>query len=91
MLRVEGLSRRFGGVYALKDVSFSVGPGEFRGIIGPNGAGKSTLFNLIAGHLPLNGGRILLRTPIGLLCLCAGLALDVVGGLWMRTIATIDA
>jgi branched-chain amino acid transport system ATP-binding protein len=60
MLRVEGLSRRFGGVYALRDVSFRVGPGELRGVIGPNGAGKSTLFNLIAGHLRANGGRIFL-------------------------------
>jgi branched-chain amino acid transport system ATP-binding protein len=58
MLAVEGLSRRFGGVYALRDVSFRVEPGELRGIIGPNGAGKSTLFNLIAGHLRPNAGRI---------------------------------
>jgi len=61
MLRVEGLSRRFGGVYALRDVSFRVEPGELRGVIGPNGAGKSTLFNLIAGHLRGNTGRIFLE------------------------------
>ena len=60
MLRVEGLSRRFGGVHALRDVSFRVEPGELRGVIGPNGAGKSTLFNLIAGHLRVNAGRIFL-------------------------------
>ena len=60
MLRVEGLSRRFGGVYALSDVSLNVERGELRGIIGPNGAGKSTLFNLIAGHLAPDQGRILL-------------------------------
>jgi branched-chain amino acid transport system ATP-binding protein len=60
MLRVEGLSRRFGGVYALEDVSFSVPEGELRGIIGPNGAGKSTLFHLIAGHLRADSGRLLL-------------------------------
>ena len=60
MLRVEGLSRRFGGVYALRDVSFRVESGELRGVIGPNGAGKSTLFNLIAGHLRANDGRIFL-------------------------------
>jgi branched-chain amino acid transport system ATP-binding protein len=61
MLRVEGLSRRFGGVFALREVDLRVEPGELRGIIGPNGAGKSTLFNLIAGHLRAHGGRILLR------------------------------
>jgi branched-chain amino acid transport system ATP-binding protein len=61
MLRVEGLSRRFGGVHALRDVSFEVDAGELRGIIGPNGAGKSTLFNLITGHLPPSSGRIFLR------------------------------
>jgi branched-chain amino acid transport system ATP-binding protein len=60
MLGVEGLSRRFGGVYAVRDVSLQVGPGELRGIIGPNGAGKSTLFHLIAGHLRANAGRVLL-------------------------------
>jgi branched-chain amino acid transport system ATP-binding protein len=60
MLRVEGLSRRFGGVYALENVSLTVAPGEVRGIIGPNGAGKSTLFNLITGHLRANAGRVFL-------------------------------
>jgi branched-chain amino acid transport system ATP-binding protein len=61
MLHVEKLSRRFGGVYALREVDLRVEAGELRGIIGPNGAGKSTLFNLIAGHLAANGGRISLQ------------------------------
>jgi branched-chain amino acid transport system ATP-binding protein len=61
MLHVEKLSRRFGGVYALREVDLRVEPGELRGIIGPNGAGKSTLFHLIAGQLRPNGGRISLR------------------------------
>lgn len=61
MLRVEGLSRRFGGVYAVSDVSFRVEPGELRGVIGPNGAGKSTLFHVIAGHLRATSGRVFLR------------------------------
>lgn len=61
MLRVESLSRRFGGVYAVQDVSFEVKQGELRGVIGPNGAGKSTLFHVIAGHLRANAGRVLLR------------------------------
>jgi branched-chain amino acid transport system ATP-binding protein len=60
MLRVESLSRRFGGVYAVEDVSLDVEEGELRGVIGPNGAGKSTLFHLIAGHLRPNSGRVLL-------------------------------
>jgi len=61
MLGVDGLSRRFGGVYALRDVSLRVSAGELRGVIGPNGAGKSTLFHLIAGHLRPDAGRISLR------------------------------
>ena len=58
MLHVEGLSRRFGGVYAVQEVSLRVAPGELRGVIGPNGAGKSTLFHLIAGHLQPSAGRV---------------------------------
>lgn len=61
MLRVEALSRHFGGVHAVRDLSLEVQPGELRGIIGPNGAGKSTLFHVIAGHLRANSGRVLLR------------------------------
>jgi branched-chain amino acid transport system ATP-binding protein len=58
-LEAQGLTRRFGGVVAVDDVSIRVGAGELAGIIGPNGAGKSTLFHLIAGHLRPHGGRIL--------------------------------
>jgi branched-chain amino acid transport system ATP-binding protein len=61
MLKVENLSRRFGGVYAVRDVALRVEPGELRGIIGPNGAGKSTLFHLIAGQLRPNSGKISFR------------------------------
>jgi len=57
-LRVDGLSRSFGGVYAVSDVSLSVAGGELRGVIGPNGAGKSTLFNLISGHLAPDRGVV---------------------------------
>lgn len=57
-LELAGLSRRFGGVYANRDVSFSVAPGELRGVIGPNGAGKSTLFGLISGHVRPQEGAI---------------------------------
>jgi branched-chain amino acid transport system ATP-binding protein len=57
-LAVEGLSKRFGGLPATRDVSFSVMPGERRLIIGPNGAGKTTLFNLITGDLYSDAGSI---------------------------------
>jgi branched-chain amino acid transport system ATP-binding protein len=59
-LEVRNLSRRFGGLWALRDVSFSVHEGEILGVIGPNGAGKSTLINLITGHLRPTSGRVLI-------------------------------
>src|ERR1700746_1423346 len=57
MLRVEGLTKRFGGLIAVNDVSFAVPRGEVMSIVGPNGAGKTTLFNLITGVLPLDDGE----------------------------------
>ena len=56
LLRVEGLSRSFGGLRAVSKVSFAVGTGEILGIIGPNGAGKTTLFNLLNGVLSADEG-----------------------------------
>jgi branched-chain amino acid transport system ATP-binding protein len=56
VLRVRGLTRRFGGVVAVRDVDLDLRPGERRAVLGPNGAGKSSLFNLIAGaDLPTAG------------------------------------
>ncbi len=52
LLEVEGLTRRFGGLIAVNEVSLLVEPGEIRGLIGPNGAGKTTLFNLVSGTHP---------------------------------------
>jgi branched-chain amino acid transport system ATP-binding protein len=59
-LEVIGLTRSFGGIRAVDDVSFAVDAGEVLGIIGPNGAGKTTLFDLVCGYLPSEGGRVLL-------------------------------
>lgn len=59
ILEVRHVSRRFGGLRAVDDVSFSVEPGQILGVIGPNGAGKSTLIDLITGHLRPSSGRIL--------------------------------
>jgi branched-chain amino acid transport system ATP-binding protein len=58
MLAIDSVSRSFGGVYALRDVSLTVAEGETRAVIGPNGAGKSTLFNLISGHLTPEHGTL---------------------------------
>jgi branched-chain amino acid transport system ATP-binding protein len=58
VLEVRGLTRSFGGVVAVSDVSFSVQAGEVLGLIGPNGAGKSTLINLVTGHLRPSAGTV---------------------------------
>ena len=59
LLRVEGLCRNFGGLAALRNVSFSVGRGELVGLIGPNGAGKTTCFNVVSGTMPPSSGRVI--------------------------------
>jgi branched-chain amino acid transport system ATP-binding protein len=58
LLTVENVTKRFGGLLALHDVSFSVEPESIVSIIGPNGAGKTTLFNCITGLVRADGGRI---------------------------------
>jgi branched-chain amino acid transport system ATP-binding protein len=69
LLSVEHVTRRFGGIVALDDVSVEAAPGEIVGLIGPNGAGKTTLFNVITRlYKPQSGdlvfdGQSLLRTP----------------------------
>lgn len=61
LLRVAGLSRSFGAVQALSDVSFELRQGEALGVIGPNGSGKSTLINLVTGFVKPTAGRVELR------------------------------
>jgi ABC-type branched-subunit amino acid transport system ATPase component len=57
-LEVKGIARNFGGVVALRDVSFTVHEGEVMGLIGPNGAGKSTLFEIVSGNIRPSAGRV---------------------------------
>jgi len=72
LLGVEGLSKTFGGLRAVIDVSFRVAEGEILGLLGPNGSGKTTVLNLIAGALRADRGRVRLggaditRTPASL-------------------------
>jgi branched-chain amino acid transport system ATP-binding protein len=68
LLAVRGLSKRFGGLQAIRDLSFDVAPGEVLGLIGPNGAGKTTAFNLISGFLVPDEGDIVFdgRSLVGL-------------------------
>lgn len=61
LLEVEGVSKSFGGVRAVSDVSFGVEEGELIGIMGPNGSGKTTLFNVIAGAIRPDAGRVRLH------------------------------
>lgn len=59
LLRLKSVSKAFGGLQALYDISFTVSQGNIYGLIGPNGAGKTTLFNLITGVIPPDEGQIL--------------------------------
>lgn len=61
LLDVEGLTKCFGGLKAVSDLSFQVNEGEILGLIGPNGAGKTTVFSLITGFVPPNEGKVLLE------------------------------
>jgi branched-chain amino acid transport system ATP-binding protein len=60
LLKVDAISKSFGGLKALQEVSFEVGSGEVVALIGPNGAGKSTLLNIVNGFLRSSAGRVLL-------------------------------
>ena len=61
MLQCIGVSKRFGGLQALKNVDFTINDGEIAGLVGPNGSGKSTLLNLISGVYKADSGQILLN------------------------------
>jgi len=58
MLKVDKVTKKFGGVVAIKDVSFEVNQGEIFALVGPNGAGKTTLFNIITGAIKPTSGRV---------------------------------
>ncbi|MEE9911209.1 MAG: ABC transporter ATP-binding protein [Deltaproteobacteria bacterium] len=59
ILKLQNVSKHFGGLKAVDDVSLTVEPGEMLGLVGPNGSGKTTLFNLISGMLTLTSGQII--------------------------------
>lgn len=59
LLRLESLSKVFGGLQALKAVELEIGAGELVGLIGPNGSGKTTLLNIVGGYYDASGGRVL--------------------------------
>jgi branched-chain amino acid transport system ATP-binding protein len=59
LLEVSRVNKHFGGLHAVRNVSFSIAPAEIVGILGPNGAGKTTLYNLLTGFIPPDSGSIL--------------------------------
>ena len=61
LLQVEHIAKRFGGVQAVKDLSFTLKKGEILGLLGPNGAGKTTALNCISGALAPSAGQVLLE------------------------------
>ncbi len=61
ILRIENVSKQFGGLRAIDQVSFGLREGQIKAIIGPNGAGKTTLFNLISGTYPVSNGTVHLK------------------------------
>lgn len=61
LLQVEGLTKHFGGLVALTDISFDLPEGQIMGLIGPNGAGKTTLFNVVNGVYPATEGRVIFK------------------------------
>jgi branched-chain amino acid transport system ATP-binding protein len=61
LLELAGVSRRFGGLAAVSELSMEVSAGTIHGLIGPNGAGKSTVFNLVCGVIPVSAGEIRFR------------------------------
>src|SRR5512142_2175958 len=61
ILEVRSVSKAFGGLMAVSDVSFSVQKGEIVGLIGPNGAGKTTLFNVISGYYTPTKGEVIFQ------------------------------
>src|SRR5262249_46231721 len=60
-LELDNVSKNFGGLQALRDVSFRVAPGSIHALIGPNGAGKTTLINVITGFYRTDGGAVLIN------------------------------
>ena len=60
LLTLDGVSKRFGGLVAVNELSFAIAPGEIVGLLGPNGSGKTTALNIVSGLLRPNGGRITL-------------------------------
>ena len=74
LLEATSVSKRFGGITALHDISISIEPGEILGLVGPNGAGKTTLFNCLNGQLRPEAGEhlVLWRAPRPDACLPQG-------------------
>jgi energy-dependent translational throttle protein EttA len=91
LVRAEGIAKRFGGIHALADVSFTIERGAIYGLIGPNGAGKTTLFRMIISQEQPDSGKIRIGDTVALGYVDQSRALDPKKSIWEEISGSADS